>query len=152
MNVFRIVLAKWANTLTASGRAARWNATDRFVIYTASSRASACLENVVHRSGRGLQGDFRTMVIDIPDELPTETILVAGLPDNWSAFDQYSGCQHRGDSWLAASKTAVLRVPSAIVPFEYNYLLNPQHLDFKQVRLIAIEPLAFDNRIKTHDV
>ena len=120
----------------------------RFAVYTASSRALACLENVVHRSGRGLQGDFRTMVINIPDELPTETISVVELPDNWSAFDQYSGCQHRGDGWLAASETVILRVPSAIVPFEHNYLLNPQHPDFRLIKLIAVEPFTFTAGLK----
>jgi RES domain-containing protein len=54
MEVYRISLARWTTALTASGNAARWNSKGKFVIYTASSAALACLENVVYRSGEGM--------------------------------------------------------------------------------------------------
>ena len=149
MNVYRIVLAKWADNLTGSGRAARWNSANRFVIYTASSRALACLENVVHRSGRGLQARFRTMVINIPDSLPVAEVQAETLPDDWATFENYSICQHNGDAWLSAGQTAVLRVPSAIIPLEFNYLLNPQHPDFRLISIKQVEPFTFDSRIKS---
>ncbi len=148
MEVYRITLAKWAESLVASGRAARWNSADRFVIYAASSRALACLENVVHRTGRGLQADFRAICINIPDTLPITTIEVETLPKNWADFEQYGRCQQLGDAWLNARQTAILRVPSAIVPAEFNYLLNPQHPDFLQISIERVEPFRFDSRIK----
>ena len=67
MLVFRIALTKYAKILVASGRAARWNSNDVKVIYTANSRALACLENVVHRSKLGLSANFSLMQIGIPD-------------------------------------------------------------------------------------
>lgn len=149
MDVYRIALAKWADKLTGSGRAARWNSANRFVIYTASSRALACLENVVHRSGRGLQAEFRTMVIDIPDSLPVAEIRVETLPDDWAAFEKYHSCQQHGDAWISTGQTAVLRVPSAIIPLEFNYLLNPQHPDFRLIGIRQTEPFTFDSRIKS---
>lgn len=148
MEIYRITLAKWANSLVASGRAARWNSADRFMIYTASSRALACLENVVHRTGRGLQADFRTICINVPYMLPIQTIELGTLPTNWDDYEQYSYCQQQGDAWLVARKSAILRVPSAIVPAEYNYLLNPQHPDFAFIEITAVEPFRFDSRIK----
>ncbi|MBO0936177.1 RES family NAD+ phosphorylase [Fibrella sp. HMF5335] len=148
MEVYRITLAKWADSLVASGRAARWNSADRFVIYTAASRALACLENVVHRTGRGLQADFRTICIDIPDTLPIETIALDTLPPDWSDFEQYTHCQRLGDAWLVGRKSAILQVPSAIVPAEHNYLLNPQHPDFAYIQISQVEPFQFDSRIK----
>lgn len=148
MEVYRITLAKWADSLVASGRAARWNSADRFVIYTASSRALACLENVVHRTGRGLQADFRAICIDVPDSLPIASIDIDKLPKNWADFEQYGRCQQLGDAWLNARQSAVLRIPSAIVPAEFNYLLNPQHPDFLQISITRVEPFRFDNRIK----
>ncbi|MEZ0541170.1 RES family NAD+ phosphorylase [Fibrella arboris] len=148
MEVYRITLAKWANSLVASGRAARWNSADRFVIYTASSRALACLENVVHRTGRGLQADFRTICINVPDTLPIQAIELGTLPPNWDDYEQYSYCQQQGDAWLVARQSAILRVPSAIVPAEYNYLLNPQHPDFAFIEIKAVEPFRFDSRLK----
>lgn len=148
MEVYRITLARWANSLVASGRAARWNSADRFVIYTASSRALACLENVVHRTGRGLQADFRAICISIPDMIPIQQIDLASLPANWDDFERYTYCQQIGDAWLLGGKTAVLQVPSAIVPTETNYLINPQHPDFAFIEIVRVEPFRFDSRIK----
>ena len=149
MEVFRITLPKWANSLTASGRPARWSPNGRFVVYTAASRALACLENVVHRSGEGLSEHFRVMVIEIPDGLKMEKIALGDLPENWAEFENYPLCQKIGGQWLAENGSAVLEVPSAIVPMEKNFLLNPAHPDFSKIRIIATEGFSFDPRIKT---
>lgn len=149
MDVYRITLAKWADQLTASGRAARWNSADRMVLYTAASRALVCLENVVHRSGRGLQMDFRTIHLFVPETLQMTCLELNELPPDWADFEQYSFCQQLGDQWYDAAQTPVLRVPSAIIPNEYNYLFNTHHPDFRQVQIRAIEPFQFDPRIKS---
>ena len=149
MRLYRISLARWADRLSASGQAARWNSKGRFVIYTAASRALACLENVVHRSGEGLHEAFRVMTIKLPDTLPMTPIDDAQLLPDWSDFRHYPDCQLLGDAWLNAGQTAVLRVPSAIIPHEFNYLLNPNHPDFAGIRLVATEPFVFDSRLKS---
>jgi len=148
MTVYRICLEKWAHQLTASGFPARWNSKGTFVIYTAGSRALACLENVVHRSGEGLNDDFRTMVIEIPSTLEITEIATENLPKNWTEIQAYSDSQKIGDAWIRERKTAVLRVPSSIIQKEYNYLLNPNHPDFHKIKLTQIEPFVFDSRIK----
>ena len=148
MEVYRICLAKWANELVASGNPARWNARGQFVIYTASSRALACLENLVHRSGEGLSLRFKIMVIQVPDHLPIDIIAPESLPSDWRNFLQYPVCQELGAAWLQSQSSVILQVPSAIVPQEKNYLLNPAHPDFNQVVLHAIEDFWFDPRLK----
>ena len=132
----------------ASGGVARWNTRGRFVIYTAGSRALACLENVVHRSGEGLQDLFRVMVIRIPDSLLIETIVEADLPDDWADYQNFDVCQQQGENWLQRGQSAVLRVPSVIVPQEWNYLLNPAHPAFAAIHLVRTEPFVFDPRLK----
>ncbi|TAG17764.1 MAG: RES domain-containing protein [Cytophagales bacterium] len=148
MEVYRISLAKWTGQLVASGGAARWNSKGKFVIYTAATRALACLENVVHRSGEGLNASFKTMIIDIPDTLAIAQIAPRDLPKNWSLYENYHLCQKIGDNWLDALQAPVLQVPSAIIGHEFNFLLNPQHPDFKQIVLKRVEDFAFDVRIK----
>ncbi|GAB4040598.1 RES family NAD+ phosphorylase [Spirosoma gilvum] len=148
MLVYRITKVAYASRLVASGGAARWNTRGQFVIYTAATRALACLENVVHRSGEGLLDDFRVMVIEIPAALPIQTIRSETLPANWFEFQQYDACQRIGGEWLRSGQTAVLQVPSAIIPNEWNYLLNPAHPDFAQISLQETEPFVFDPRIK----
>ncbi|AEI51746.1 RES family NAD+ phosphorylase [Runella slithyformis] len=124
------------------------NSADRMVIYTVSSRALACLENVVHRSGRGLQEAFRTIVIDIPDTLSITEISFESLPAHWTEFTHYTDCQQLGDEWLRKNQSPVTKVPSAIIPQEHNFLLNPYHPDFSKIHLLRVEPFVFDSRIK----
>ncbi len=149
MFVYCITKAVYADRLVASGGAARWNERGQFVIYTAATRALACLENVVHRSGEGLSDLFRVMVIELPDALAIETVALNELPPDWSLFQQYGICQEIGGEWLRTGRSAVLRVPSAIVPAEWNYLINPAHPDFSHIQLVRTEPFVFDPRIKS---
>ncbi|WP_235296006.1 RES family NAD+ phosphorylase [Portibacter marinus] len=148
MEVFRIVLKKWSDVMTGSGYPGRWNSKGKFVVYTSSSRALASLENIVHRSGEGLNQNFRTMVIHVPDSLQVLNLDTSKLRANWHEFQHFRHCQAMGDQWLEECETAVLRVPSSIVKHEYNYLLNPQHSDFKKICIIDVEPFDFDPRIK----
>ena len=149
MQVYRIALAKYAGKLVASGNAARWSSNDIQVIYTASSRSLACLENVVHRSQDDLlMLEFVVLTIDCPDNIKIEKVSLNALPANWAEYGQLNITQEIGDNWIKRAKTAVMQVPSAIVNDEVNYLLNPNHPDFKHIKLIKTQPFTFDGRIK----
>jgi RES domain-containing protein len=148
MLIYRITLTKFAGKLIASGRAARWNPNDVEMIYTASSRSLACLENVVHRSQAGLNGLFSIMAIECPDQLKIQTIHLKDLPEDWQDFNQMRITQKIGVNWISENETAILQVPSSIIDEEVNYLLNPAHKDFNQIRVISNQPFVFDKRIK----
>ena len=146
MTVFRITTEKWSNSLTASGYPARWNAKGSFVIYTAESRSLACLENLVHRSGEGNNRLYKIMVIEIPSNLKIEELDKASLKKDWHTIDNYPYCQALGAKWLNALTSAVLKVPSVVIKMEHNYLLNPNHPDFKKIILLTKEQFDFDSR------
>ncbi len=148
MIVYRICHKKWANSLNASGKPARWNSAGRYVIYTSESRSLACLENVVHRSSEGLNELFKLMIIEIPIKVTVEELDIKKLPKTWSQNYHNPICKNIGDKWMERGEHAILRVPSAIVKGEFNYLLNPGHPDFVHVRLLKTESFEFDNRIK----
>ncbi len=148
MEVYRITLKKWSNILKASGFPGRWNSKGVFVIYTSSSRALASLENLVHRSGEGLNKEFGTMEIEIPNNLKVQQIKLSQLSKNWYNYENYSECQKIGDKWVEESKYPVLKVPSAIVKMEHNYLINPNHTQFQKVRIKTFEEFKFDPRLK----
>lgn len=148
MLVYRITLAKYAERLAASGRAARWNPNDVEMIYTSGSRSLACLENVVHRNQIGLNMAFRVMIIEIPDDLLVLNIPVASLPPNWTDFQNMPLTQSIGEKWVKDCSSPVLKVCSSIIEGEFNYLLNPQHQDFRLIKLLHAEPFVFDKRIK----
>ena len=148
MLVYRISFSKYATSLKASGRAARWNPNETEVIYTSCSRSLACLENVVHRNQYGLSQLFNVMTIEIADSVKRKIINLADLPGDWREFNQMPFTQSVGENWLKENKAAVLQVPSSIVEEDVNYLLNPLHPDFKDIRLLKSEPFIFDKRIK----
>lgn len=148
MLVYRITLAKYAGSLKASGRAARWNSNKVEIIYTSSSRSLACLENVVHCSQLALARNFRLLTIEIPDEIVPEVTLLDSLPADWREFNRMIITQQIGSAWIEDKKSCVMRVPSSIIPEEYNFLINPAHEDFYKIGILKVEGFMFDERIK----
>lgn len=146
MNVFRITKEAYSTNLTASGYPARWNTKGAFVIYTAESRSLACLENLVHRSGEGDNALYKVMVIEIPDTLKVDTIDLSNLKKDWKKVENYSYCQAFTSVWITGKKTPVLKVPSVIIKNEFNFLINPNHPDFKKIKLVNTDDFIFDTR------
>jgi RES domain-containing protein len=127
MEVFRISAPRYAQSLTASGVANRWNTAGQYIIYTAATASLACLENVVHRGAEGLQVPFKLMRLDIPDQVLIEEVPTAMLPAGWQRVTSYPQCQEIGAAWYQLRRSAVLKVPSAIITTEANYLINSNH-------------------------
>lgn len=128
--------------------AGRWNSTGKKVIYGAESIALAFLENMVRRQGVGFNDDFKIMIIEIPDTIEITTINSTDLEAGWRDFKDYLKCQPLGDQWYNKGETLLLKVPSAVLPQGYNYVINTIHGDFKKVRLIATTNLVPDQRIE----
>lgn len=147
MEVFRITKEKFANELYAPGIEGRWNEKGEEVIYTSSSRSLACLENLAHKNGKGTTISYRTMVIYVPDRLAIQQVNAQNLPQGWNAISLCRECQQIGSAWYAAKDAPVLRVPSAIIPDEFNYVLNARHPEFEQVKLVATLAFSFDRRL-----
>jgi RES domain-containing protein len=135
MLVYRISMQQYANKLTASGYAARWNPKGFFVLYTAQSRALACLENLVHRSGEGDNKLFKTLIINIPSTLKIQTIDAKKLKKGWEKAENYGYCQKIGLDWLSEAKAPILKVPSSIIKNEFNFIVNTHHPHFKKIIL-----------------
>lgn len=147
MEVFRISHEKWAGVLEGSGRAARWNSRGIFITYAGSSRALSCLEMLVHLSGEQILSNFKLTILNIPGELEIEKALSFYNAD-WTEFENYYQSQEIGDEWAKSLRTCVLRVPSAIIKGEFNYLINPRHADFNKISISEIEDFYFDLRLK----
>lgn len=150
MQVYRITTEKWAGNLRGSGYAARWNSNGVFMAYTASSRALACLEMVVHLNSDRLKSAFKMSVVEISEEINIKTIKIEDLQEGWSDHNGYQGCQEIGNEWIQEFETCVMQVPSAVIKHEFNYLINPQHPDFSKLKIIEIEDFEFDLRIKSN--
>jgi RES domain-containing protein len=125
----------------------RWNPKGRAVVYTAATLSLAALEILVHADGDLLAVEFAAFAVDIPDAVPIESVVLDDLPARWG--DEFPAliCRRWGCAWLDRAETAVLAVPSAIIPAETNYLLNPAHPDFAKLVIGAPAPFAFDPRL-----
>lgn len=136
MRVFRICRPRWANNLSGSGVAGRWNNAGARIIYTSSSLALALLEILVHVELDQVP-DYVWMAADVPKGMVEASGIVDIPPDS----------SRIGTEWLARPGSRVaLRVPSVIVP-ESNILLNPDHTDFPEIHWNSPASLMIDSRL-----
>lgn len=149
MEVFRICKANHAEQLAASGSINRWNKAGQQVIYAGSSRSLSTLELVVHKNSITSSISYKVMVISIADDDALITqIHLNDLPDSWQKLAAYPVLQAIGSDWYENQRSLILKVPSAIIPREYNYVINTEHPEFKnQVRLVRLEAYFWDGRL-----
>lgn len=147
MLVFRIVHKLYANTLFASGMRGRWNSAGNKVIYTSETVPLALLENLVRRQGVGFNTDFKIMFIEIPDDAIIESVVESELEAGWRDPNDYSQCQPQGDRWFNAGEALALKVPSAVMPLAFNFVINTVHPDYPRVKLVEVTDLVPDSRI-----
>lgn len=148
MLVYRIVHQKYAQTLFASGLEGRWNSEGKKVLYTAESVALAYLETMNYRKGFGFNNDFKIMVIQLPSAGDLLRIEADELPANWRDFRNYEDCQKKGDQWFDALKDLAMRVPSAVVPENFNVVINTLHSEYKKVKIIEVLDFYPDERLE----
>jgi RES domain-containing protein len=116
-------------------------------VYTSASISLAVLEYTVNYRRHGWVPATVLGRAAIPASVRVETVSIDRLPANWFAAFPPPQLQALGGEWLERGETAVLRVPSAIVTEECNYLLNPLHADFRRFRISTPKPFDFDQRI-----
>ncbi len=130
MRVFRLIRKKYGIELSGKGAALsgnRWNSKGTELIYCADSRALAMAEVAVHLSLSILPKDYVMVEIDIPGYISISTLSKEDLLAHWSSFPHLLDTQQIGDGFVAERKNCVLKVPSAVVPGDFNFLINPYH-------------------------
>jgi RES domain-containing protein len=131
-----------AGGLLAPGR---WYTRGSRVVYCAPNPATSLVEVLVHIQ---IDSDdlppLRYLEIEAPDDITRETVNVDALGQNWQA--NLEATRTAGDEWLRSGRTALLRVPSAIVPATWNVLINPEHRQSRRIRTIRIHRHAIDQQ------
>ena len=150
---YRIVRRRVASDVIAafSGEGARlyggrWNPTGVRVVYASGSISLCTLEMLVHLGESGILGGYLLFRVQIPDEL-VETLDPSRLPLDWRGYPAPMALAALGAGWISRGETAVLEVPSALVPSESNYLLNPSHPAFIRLRIEGPFAHDFDSRL-----
>lgn len=149
LEVFRILTHRHvADAFSGEGArlyGGRWNSKGLAMVYTASSRSLAMLEMLVQ--DQPLRARYAVIPAKIPSDVRIERISPSALPPDWMTAERVDDLRAIGGDWIKRAKTAVLCVPSAVVPREFNYLLNPAHPEFAQITLADAETLTTDFRL-----
>ena len=124
----------------------RWNSPGRAVIYACETQTGAMLEKLVHTNGRMPKHQV-CVVFEAPDSLKTAGLEAKDIP-GWAAADMIAS-RKAGDAWLEMAASAVLLVPSVVFDVERNVLLNPEHPDFRRIRVAGTGPVRWDERLFT---
>jgi len=150
MIVFRLCRSAWKEDLSGQGAkitGGRWNSKGIAVVYTSSSRALCVAEIAVHTPLGCLPQDYYLIEILIPENSSVREIQVSDLPRNWQSFEKRQITQQIGNSFIQQSQDLILKVPSAVVQGDFNYLINPMHIDIKNISVKSIEEFRFDGRL-----
>ena len=124
----------------------RWNSPGHPLVYTAENASLAALELLVHLQESPLLASYSLLSVRFPAAL-VRKLERAALPESWNTYPAPFQLRELGDAWIASGKSAVLEVPSAVVPAERNYLLNPAHVGFRKVSLGKAQRFSFDRRL-----
>lgn len=150
MRVFRLSRKKYVKDLSGKGAAKfgnRWNSKGVEMLYTAESRALAMAEVLVHLSLGALPDDYMMVGIEIPDSIHVEHLNFTNLDENWNSNPLDPQTQALGDAFIHSKGKCVLKVPSAVVKGDFNYLLNPNRPEIDQIKIVSITEFPFDNRV-----
>jgi RES domain-containing protein len=133
-----------AGGLSAPGR---WHTAGQRIVYCAPNPATAFLEVLVHTEIDldDVPVNFRYLEIDAPDALALEDVDTSGFGEDWRT--DLAATRRAGDRWLQSGRTALLRVPSVIVPATWNVLINPRHPESGQVRIVRGHSHGIDLRL-----
>jgi len=151
MIVYRVGRTKYASDLNGEGArlfGGRWNNKMVGCLYTSETRALALLEYTVNVNLDDIPRALSFTAIEIPD-WPIRILKEADLPGNWTQSPAPSSTKDFGSKLLLAAAEPVIRIPSTIIPAEFNYILNPLHPESKKFKIINTREFSYDVRIKT---
>ena len=148
MIVYRLATALYKDDLSGTGAklfGGRWNSTGVPTLYTTENISLAVLEILARADKYTLPDNYHLIKINIPDQLQHPVITKTKLKKGWK--DDIGYTQFMGDAFIKSSESLVMKVPSAVVDEENNFILNIQHNDFKKVKITSTFLFHFDKRL-----
>jgi RES domain-containing protein len=150
VQVFRIAKARYIDDLSGTGamlHGGRWNRKNIPLVYASENRSLATVEFLVHVPFSLIPRDLKIACLEILDDIAPDQISAADLPKGWRNYPPPSKLAELGSAWALSRRSLLLRVPSAVVPSEFNVLINPRHPQIEKVRVAAVEDYVFDRRL-----
>jgi RES domain-containing protein len=125
----------------------RWTPRGLPAVFTSATLSLAALERFVNTDPDLEPVDLVAIAVDIETNIAIETITVGALPPDWRTYPAPLGLAVIGERWLGEARSAILSVPSVVIPNERNFVLNPAHADFSRLTIHPSEPFSFDPRM-----
>jgi RES domain-containing protein len=125
----------------------RWNREGTPVVYTSDHLSLCALEQLVHLNPENVPTGLTAFEIEVPEDLLVERIGTEDLPEGWDRVADHPECQRIGELWTRRESSPVLEVPSAVLPMEMNYLINPHHPEADSIQVAGAEEFRFDERL-----
>ena len=150
MIVYRISNTVYNDDISGTGakiNGSRWNSKGVPALYTSQFISLAVLEMLVNTNFKDYAIALDLMYINLPDIQSVTNIDLKHLKNNWK--DDFDYTRYIGDSFFNQKESLILKVPSAVIHEEYNYLVNPLHNDFKKIKLIKTKSFWPDERLFT---
>jgi RES domain-containing protein len=150
MIVYRICKSEYTFNLSGKGAekyGGRWNSKGVPMVYTGQTIALCTTEIAVHTPLGIIPNNYMLISLEIPEEIQIQEINISELPKNWRLTPYTANTQNIGDKFITEKKFPVLKIPSAVVQGENNFLLNPNHLDFQKIKILSTESFSFDKRL-----
>ncbi len=148
MIIYRLAIDTYSNDLTGTGAkllGGRWNSVGVPALYCTENISLAVLEILVRTSLQNIPVNYRLIKLELPDNISPTIISNQKLKRKWKEDVSYT--QWLGDQFLKANNSLLLKVPSAIVEEENNFVLNPKHVNFHKVGIISNKKFEFDKRL-----
>lgn len=150
MVFYRFGLKKFIFDLSGQGAkiyGGRWNSVGNAMLYTSCTPSLSMLEFACNASGIAKTNQTSLLTLKLEAKVRIETLTINDLPDNWQQVPAPDSLKMIGNNWIKSNKTLALKVPSAIMPLEYNLLINPLHKDFSKLVIENVVDMNIDNRI-----
>jgi RES domain-containing protein len=149
MIVYRLSKGKYRLDLSGKGAelyGGRWNSKGVAMLYTSQSRALAFAEIAIHIPVGIVPKDYFLISVSVPDTATILKLADTNMPPDWRSNPHSNSTQKIGDQFILESTYLILGVPSAVVPGDFNFLINPAHPQMKEVTIANVEPFEFDSR------
>ncbi|MDB5203620.1 MAG: hypothetical protein JWQ27_3029 [Ferruginibacter sp.] len=148
MIIHRITNTAFSKDLSGTGakmNGARWNSRGTAMLYAAEHISLAVLEMLVHTQFKDFSIELDLLHISVPDTALVKEISAAKMKKNW--VEDYEYTRFIGDEFIRSQEALLLKVPSAVILEEANFLVNPSHVDFKKVKIQSIQAFRTDKRL-----
>lgn len=152
IRLYRISACKYVNGIPGEGAflaGGRWNSKGTRLVYTSENSSLSMLEALAHITMLNLTQQYCMQIFDVPESIVV--LETSDLPEGWKQNPPPDFLKSTGDLFVKENKALALKVPSVIMPDSSNYLINPAHPLFIDIKQVAVRNVSFDQRLLKKD-